>query len=219
MKEIYSSISNCIYELSKRKRLILYKNEDELKFLKEWLHGVDEDTIVSEPVSMESLTEMIRSCRRCENITERKIGYGTGENGILIILNAPKMIDYARKRLLKTDSVALLKKMNKAIDVDLNACYTTNMIKCDSLDPMNSPSRIFPWCEGFLIKELAIIKPKIALVLGEIVPLQRIINSHQQITWYNIEHPITLLKNPDLKRKAWETLKLVMARLKELDML
>ena len=62
------------------------------------------------------------------------------------------------------------------------------------------------------------MKPRIVIVFGDIMPLQKIVKGSVDIFWYNIEHPITLIKNPDLKRPAWSTLKLVMAKMKELNL-
>ena len=52
--------------------------------------------------------------------------------------------------------------------------------------------------------------------MGDILPLQNVVKSSSGISWFNTDHPVTLLKNPDLKRPAWETLKLVKKRYAEL---
>jgi hypothetical protein len=52
--------------------------------------------------------------------------------------------------------------------------------------------------------------------MGEILPIQNVVNSSKGITWFNTEHTISLIKNPELKRPAWETLKLVKMKYLEL---
>ena len=105
--------------------------------------------------------------------------------------------------------------MITAIGVDFESCYTTNVVKCETGDSLYSPSDMFLNCEEIIRKEMMLINPEIAIVMGEIVALQKIINDSEGIAWYNVEHPLTLLKNPDLKRTAWNTLKLIMAKIKE----
>lgn len=73
-------------------------------------------------------------------------------------------------------------------------------------------------CEPIITREIEIIRPLVVIVFGDIIPLQRTIKESRDIFWYNIDHPITIIKNPELKRPAWNTLKLVMAKLGELNL-
>ena len=73
-------------------------------------------------------------------------------------------------------------------------------------------------CTGFLSDDIALTEPRVVLVFGDIVPLQKIVNESRGLFWYNIEHPLTLLKNPDLKRPAWSTLKLAQKKIAELGL-
>jgi uracil-DNA glycosylase family 4 len=216
MNKEYNNIAAVIEDLARRKRLIMYRNDDELDFLMRWLQGERSSTEKGGILARDELIDMIQNCRRCKDTHDRKLGYGSGANGIMIILNTPRMVSQAEIKLFKSDSIKLLKKMIQAMEVDFESCYTTNMIKCETGDSLYSPSEMFINCEEIIKKEIALINPEIVIVMGEIVALQKIVNDSHDISWYNIEHPLTLIKNPDLKRSAWNTLKLVMARMREL---
>ncbi len=215
MNEEYGNITAIIEDLARRRRLILYRDDDELEFLMRWIQGERHSVEGSGILAGDELNDIIQNCRKCKDTRERKLGYGSGTNGIMIILNTPRMVSQAEIKLFKSESVKLLRKMIMAIGVDFESCYTTNMIKCETGDSLYSPSEMFQNCEEIIRKEIMHINPEIAIVMGEIVALQKIINDSQGIAWYNVEHPLTLIKNPDLKRSAWNTLKLIMAKIRE----
>lgn len=196
------------------------RNDLERSMLKGWISLNVSGGIASEeelpsvdmavhPENRNELNEMIMNCSRCAGAEDKKCGVGSGANGIMIILNAPAMVSSFEKKQFKAESVDLLKKMLAAIDVEFSKCYITSIIKCEPSETMHRPSSMFRECQHILKKEIELIKPLLVMVFGEIVPLQKIIHESEGISWYNIEHPITLIKNPDLKGKAWKTLKLV----------
>ena len=135
----------------------------------------------------------------------------------MVILNAPVMMNRIEITLYKSESGGLLRKMIKAIGFELEDCYTTNLIKCESDDALTKPSDMIKNCTLILEKELAFYKPEIVIVMGEILPLQGIVKTSSGITWFNTEHPVALIKNPGLKRSAWETLKEVKKKYRELQ--
>ncbi len=216
MDKEYKNVSAVIEGLARRKRLIMYRDDEELDFLMRWLQGERSSSEKGGILTRDELVDIIQNCRRCRDTHDRKLGYGSGANGIMIILNTPRMISQAEVKLFKSESIKLLKKMIQAMGVDFESCYTTNMIKCETDNSLYSPSEMFINCEEIIKKEIALINPEIVIVMGEIVALQKIVNDSQDISWYNVEHPLTLTKNPDLKRSAWNTLKLVMAKMREL---
>ena len=164
------------------------------------------------------LKSLIEKCDLCNDVEERKFGLGSGGNRVMVILNAPRLVDILEKKVHKKESVELLKKILHAGNLAFNECYITNLVKCEIRDSLTKPSQIVKNCETIISKEIDIMKPRIAIVFGDILPLQKIIKETRDIYWYNIDHPITLIKNPELKRPAWNTLKLVMAKMRELNL-
>lgn len=194
--------------------VVLFKNIDELQYLKRYIKG--EREVPRQVLSALTPDSLIKNCSRCRDVVERKNAYGSGENGVMIILNAPRMANRAELRIHRAESTELLKKMVGAIGLELHQCYVTNLIKCESSDSFIKPSDMLKNCLDILKQEIEIINPKISIVMGEIIPLQSVIKSVKGITWYNTEHTISLIKNPALKRPAWETLKTVRNRYVEI---
>jgi len=191
----------------------LYKTAEERLFLYGWLNTVK---LSAPEINDESVITSIENCNKCKNVKEKKKGFGTGANRFMVILNAPQMMNRIEMSIHRSESVDLLKKMLKAIGLELADSYTTNLIKCESTDPFTKPSDMLKNCLDILKKEVSSLSPEIILVMGDIIPLQSVVKGSSGITWFNTDHPVSLLKNPDLKRPAWETLKLVKNRYAEL---
>lgn len=212
--DLKKDISRYIYDKRAGKRLLLFRNQAELEFLKSWLL---EDMVMDGAGIKEKIgpvEELILNCIKCGNIYNKKAGFGSGESGVFIILNRPGTGSAVESDGVKRESIDLLKKIIKAMELDYSKCYITNLIKCESRDTMNRPSLMFKNCENNLICELEEKQPRVAIVMGSSLPLRKITADYKDISWYNIEHPVSIVKNPDLKRPAWEILKKAMSELK-----
>ncbi len=198
-----------------RGRILLYRGEEERARLVEWL---DREAPPAGRRDDGDLRGLIEECNRCPGASEKKMGIGTGENRVMVILNSPPLVNLVEKKMLRAESVELMKKMLGSAGIDFSASYITNLVKCEVRDPVLKPSQVVSNCERIIMREIEVLAPRVALVFGDIMPLQRIIKMSADVFWYNIEHPITIIKNPELKRPAWNTLKLVMAKLKELNL-
>ncbi|HPJ33802.1 MAG TPA: uracil-DNA glycosylase family protein [Spirochaetota bacterium] len=194
----------------------LFRNVDELEFLKSWLKNKNPAPSLNEAGSVTTPEMLIKQCSRCGEIVERKVGYGTGINGVMVVLNAPRMANRVELRIHRAESADLLRKMMNAIGIELHECYVTNLIKCESSDPFVKPSDMLRNCLDVLKAEIDMLNPDIVIVMGEIIPIQSIVKSVRGISWYNTEHTISLIKNPGLKRPAWETLKIVKKKFQEI---
>lgn len=218
---------------------VLYKTEEEKQILTEFLNAqvdVIEDEskekskyepevknvvrnkqveAVQQLDENKTIEQLIEDCNKCPDVHERKRPFGSGENGVMVIINAPMMISRVEKKIYKNDSVDLLKKMISAIKLDPEKCYITNLIKCETQSLLNKPSNMYVNCQNILKKEIKEIDPHTIIVMGELLALQKLCKSFPDKQWFNVEHPITLIKNPDLKRKAWSTLQNVIKYLEE----
>lgn len=213
---IYSSLIS--YLKTAQGRLLLFRGEEELADLKKWLKDKSAAAVEApagqDVRSDDSIESMISACEKCKNIYNKKTGKGSGESGIVIILNLPGHIDKTERKNLKKESGELLKKMMDAVNVNLGNCYITNMIKCETDDSFNRPGLMFRNCETLLRREIAVIEPEIILVMGDDMPLIKIKHENPGIKWFKVDHPMSMIKNPSLKSPAWKTLQQMMSELK-----
>ncbi|MFC1668879.1 uracil-DNA glycosylase family protein [Spirochaetota bacterium] len=213
MESTLSEVRDLFGKKGKRNKYLLYRNYDELQYLNEWINKPANNDVVH--ITMDSFVETIKNCGKCNDVSDKKIGYGSGLNGIMILLNSPRLINKFEKDMLKSDSIKLMKKIISSINLKFDECYITNLIKCDYSEVLEKPSQILENCRDFLKDEIEIMDPRIILVMGEMMPVQKLVYEKDGISWFQIEHPITLINNPDLKRPAWNTLKLLTEKIKE----
>jgi DNA polymerase len=116
----------------------------------------------------------------------------------------------------------LLNSMLRAIGLAREQVYIANILKCrppNNRDPKAGES---VECLPFLERQIALLKPKIMLVVGRIAA-QNILHTEEslgrlrnRVHAYGADrlplvvtyHPAYLLRTPADKRKAWEDLKL-----------
>src|SRR3990172_5314960 len=213
-KTLHSELLSLLKNSYLRSRVILSRGNEEIDRLAGWTCRQDR---ASEEIQHEDLMKLIESCNKCSGVEDRKIGIGTGVNREMIILNSPQLLNVLEKKILKKESVDLLKKIVQAAGLSFGECYITNLVKCNVRDPLVKPSQTVKNCEYIITREIEIVKPRIVIGFGDIIPLQKIVKGSEKIFWYNIEHPVTLIKNPELKRNAWNTLKLIMTQMRELN--
>jgi DNA polymerase len=150
---------------------------------------------------------------------------GTGAAGgpLALVGLEPDSADAAAGLAFQGDAGALLEKMLKAIRLDPQQCYRTNLVK--AARPIRAArrdmARLLPWLHA----ELELTRAPIVLLLGEACaqavlktgkPLDelrqepfRIEGREFAATW----HPADLLAREELKRKAWEDLQWLQKRM------
>jgi uracil-DNA glycosylase len=195
--------------------LMPFRTDEEREFIHAWLSSEERGVSAAQPQAASSggahpssIKERIRLCNRCAGVSERKFSLGTGENGVMIILHMPSKISAYEKKLFRADSLEMMRKMMKGIGITLEQCYITNMVKCEG-SAVSRPSEMFTSCEDLLRSEIESVAPRIIIVMGEMGPLGKLSRKDPSISWFTVEHPVTLIKNPDLKRGAWNTLQLI----------
>jgi uracil-DNA glycosylase family 4 len=219
-QELIQYLQNTQKNPAALRQFLLYRGSDEASQLLNWLESSTKSATIHEPLYVplqgtphEQARSLIEQCTRCSSVKEKKNSFGDGTNGVMVILHAPRLLDRREIDVYRSESVALLQKMIAATGLDYRHCYITNMIKCEPDDVFVKPSQLLGSCLNLLKEELKILSPKIVIVMGEIQPLQEIVHDSHSVEWFTLEHPITLIKNPDLKRKAWGTLQNVMTSL------
>lgn len=174
--------------------------------------------------------EEIGNCSRCKLHRGRKtivFGEGNPNAQLMLVGEAPGADEDIQGRPFVGRAGQLLMQMIKAINFERGDVFIANVLKCRP--PNNRPPEPdeIEQCSPFLMKQIALIQPKIILALGTF-SAQLLLNSKSPISYlrsrvYDMPfgrviatyHPSFLLRSPQKKPEAWEDLKLVRKTLQE----
>ncbi len=168
------------------------------------------------------LEEEIARCTRCSlHRTRTHVVPGVGNHHAewMLIGEAPGEQEDLKGEPFVGRAGQLLTEMLRALGLDREQVFITNVLKCrppGNRDP--KPDEVVA-CEPFLMRQIALIRPRIILAVGRIAaqnllktttPLGRLrgrVHRYDEIPLVVIYHPAYLLRNPAAKRQAWEDLK------------
>ena len=170
------------------------------------------------------LRARVAACTRCSlsaTRTQTVFGVGNLQADWLIVGEAPGAEEDRKGEPFVGRAGQLLNSMLLAIGLPREQVYIANVLKCrppGNRDP--SPTEAAE-CLPFLERQIALLKPKIMLVVGRIAA-QNLLRTdktlgslRQQVHKFGLSqvplvvtyHPAYLLRTPSDKRKAWEDLK------------
>lgn len=212
---IRSELLKSLAETLHHARPLLFRNDHERSFLDEWFSGDSEHAAETAAADENDIRSIIANCRICSGTGEKKMPYGSGESGMMIVLNPPALLSSGEMNYFKKDSRDLLFRIIiKALELEPETVYITNLLKCSMKEAMR-PSEFYENCLEILSKEIELTAPKTVLVMGDMLPLRKVRKKAVHCNWFEIPHPVLMIQTPDLKRQAWETLKLVKRTLDE----
>ena len=178
---------------------------------------------------LEAIRQVLDDCGRCklcETRTNLVFGVGNPHAELVFVGEGPGRDEDLQGEPFVGRAGELLTRMIQAMGYARDEVYICNVVKCrppGNRDP--EPDEVAA-CEPFLKAQLAAIHPKVVVALGRFAVQCLLGDPHARITrvrgtWHRYEgiplmptfHPAYLLRNPKEKRKAWEDLKAVMARL------
>ena len=181
---------------------------------------------------MEEISAKIARCTRCTLARTRNNvvpGMGVENPDVLVIGEGPGYDEDKQGLPFVGKAGILLDKMLAAIGLDRKSnCYIANIVKCrppQNRDPFPQEQDA---CFSFLEAQINILKPKMILCMGKISS-NKMLNQDSpigtlrgQFFEYNsiplmvTYHPSALLRNEQLKRPAWDDLKMFKAKLDEI---
>ena len=174
--------------------------------------------------------EAAQNCQACALAQTRKnvvFGEGSAKSGLMLIGEGPGEWEDKTGRPFVGPAGQLLDKMIAAIDLKREDVYIANIVKCRP--PYNADPRpeYAQACMGYLREQVRYVRPKVIVLLGRIA-CQNLLGEKQGITRLHGQifrrksfvliptyHPSALLRNPDLKRAAWEDFKIIKKVLEE----
>ena len=117
---------------------------------------------------------LIRNCKFCSSLSLNEnivYGYGNKKPEIFIILESPSKIDIINNKLLSGPSGKLMNRILSAINrTRRKSVYITSLIKYKHKINRNPLSSEISFCKEHLKEQIQILKPKIILILGNVVP-------------------------------------------------
>ncbi|MFL5890427.1 MAG: uracil-DNA glycosylase family protein [Solirubrobacteraceae bacterium] len=132
---------------------------------------------------LNALTRELQACDRCPRGNLMPVlGSGHPQADVFLLKLAPKPAEVEEGVAFYGRAGSALMKSFKRLAIDPLAVYGTLCVKC----PVSDPSLADPGCVARLVEELAIVQPKIVVVMGEDalavlndldVPLARSVNA------------------------------------------
>lgn len=184
-------------------------------------------------ISWEELWNGIISCERCTlhaGCTQKVPGQGDPHADLMLIGEGPGEQEDKQGLAFVGPAGQLLTKMLAAIDLPRERVYICNVVKCRPPRNRQPSPEEMQACIGHLRAQVALVKPRVIVLLGATAvsavlgPEYRITRCHGQ--WFEKKgysiiatyHPSALLRDESKKRDAWNDLKKVRQRLKELSL-
>lgn len=180
------------------------------------------------PPTLRQVREELGDCRRCGLCEGRRtIVFGDGsETAELVFVGEGPGSEEDQQGLPFVGAAGqLLDRMIEAMGYRRDEVYICNVVKCRPPGNRNPLPDEVAACEPFLRAQLAAIRPKAIVALGKFAA-QALLRDETPITrlrgtWREYEgiplmptfHPAYLLRSPAEKRKTWDDLQQVMARL------
>ena len=113
---------------------------------------------------LNTLTRELQGCDRCPRGNLMPVlGSGHPQADVFLLKLAPKPAEVEEGVAFYGRAGSALMKSFKRLSIDPLAVYGTLCVKC----PVSDPSLADPGCVARLVEELAIVQPKIVVVMGE----------------------------------------------------
>ncbi len=179
---------------------------------------------------LEEFYQRIKDCQRCPLAKSRKnlvFGEGNPQAEIIFVGEAPGADEDRQGRPCVGRAGQLLTRMLGAIDLTREDIYIANILKCrppGNRDPLPSEVAL---CRPYLDQQIEMIDPQVICALGRIAAqtlldtrlslgeLRGFLHPFRDRKLLVTYHPAALLRNPHLKRPAWEDLKLLLSQLEK----
>ena len=212
MNNLINSLKN--HSGQKYPAILIGKNPDDYVYISNWLKHKTVSVVKTE--QKESAPKGF--CSTCPANSEKRESAGSGENGIMIILNEPELFSKIEKQTFKHDAQVIFENiLSKALSVSKDDSYITYLVKCIEIDSKFQRSRIMQNCINHLREEISSVNPRIILVMGDFLSVKKLAMENRDVNWFNIPHPLIMAKNPSTKKEAWVTLKTMLETIKEIE--
>jgi len=177
---------------------------------------------------LEDLKNKIKSIENCDlkkNASKIVFADGNIQSPLMIVGEGPGQKEDELGKPFVGDAGNLLNKMLKAINIERDKVYITNVVNYRPPNNRKPESNEINRYSEFLKEHISIINPKILILMGS-TAMEAILGSSTRISnergkWKEIIikqknyktivtfHPAYLLRKPDQKKFSWEDLKII----------
>lgn len=197
----------------------------------ESLFGDLKQTLPEATETLEEIRADIGNCIRCplhEGRTKIVHSEGNQTANLMFVGEAPGADEDAQGRPFVGRSGQLLTKIIEGIGLKREDVFIGNINRCR---PPGNRQPTLPeahTCRPFLMREIAVVKPKIIVVMGN-TAMKNLLDTKEGITklrgefqdYFGVKvmptfHPAYLLRDPTKKREVWEDMKKVRDELSKL---
>ena len=164
------------------------------------------------------------ACGLCRSRTQTVFGVGHPQAHWMVVGEAPGEQEDRLGQPFVGRSGQLLDNMLRALGLGRaeagpeQQVYIANTLKCRPPGNRNPTPEELATCEPFLIRQIALVRPKIILAMGRFAvqsllrssePIGRLrgrVHHYQGVPLVVTYHPAYLLRNPQEKARAWDDL-------------
>ena len=181
-----------------------------------------------EAISLAGIGAHLGDCRRCKlHQTRQNIVFGNGNPHaeLVFVGEAPGADEDAKGEPFVGRAGKLLDRMIQAMGKTRADVFICNVLKCRPPKNRDPEADEVLACEPFLIKQIEALAPRVICALGAHaaktllktnMPIGRMrgrFHEYQGVKLLPTYHPAYLLRDPSMKKPAWEDLQLAMAEL------
>jgi len=192
---------------------------------------VSKSSSASAKESLLALREYTWVCTLCSDLAQTRksvvFGSGNARADLVFVGEAPGHEEDIQGQPFVGKAGQLLTKIIESIGQSRESVFICNVLKCRPPGNRNPLPQEISNCTPFLKQQLALLKPKVICALGSFAA-KTLLQSEQSISslrgkFYDYEgaqlictyHPAYLLRNPSEKRKVWEDMKMIRAKLQK----
>jgi len=170
-----------------------------------------------------------RACGLCETRTQTVFGVGNHHAKWMLIGEAPGQNEDLQGEPFVGRAGQLLNEMLRAIGLRREQVFIANILKCRPPGNRDPQANEVASCHDFLLRQIALIQPKIILAVGRIAaqnllqteqPLAKLRGRQHQLQKYPlvvVHHPAYLLRSLTEKAKAWDDLQFALSLYQSLE--
>jgi len=182
------------------------------------------DMSVATGETLEAILNDMANCKRCKLASTRTnlvFGSGNPRTGLMFVGEAPGADEDEQGLPFVGRAGRLLTLIIESIGIRREDVYICNILKCRPPQNRNPEIDEIAACEGFLFRQIAVIRPRVIVALGQfgaqallrttetIGKLRGRMMNYRGAKLMATYHPAYLLRSPLEKRKVWEDMRIV----------